>query len=81
MVQREKELGKVLQKFSVKALEDFCKKFHPLLYSQFSKSSKIVKKATLCKMIVNRTDMISTPVYKKACKWLKDHQMSKEIGI
>lgn len=79
MITYYSELKKALEKFDVKELEKFLKKFNHPLYLQFHKAPKKVKMATLCKMITARTDMLGSEQYKQACKWLKDNNM--QIGI
>ena len=74
-----KSMKEALMSFDLKALKKWLQKYNPPLYSSFSKSSEVVQMASMCKMICNRTDLLGTEAYKKAVRWLKDHDMKGRL--
>ena len=74
-----KSMKDVLLKFDLKALKKWMKKYRTDLYASFMKANEIVQMATMCKMICNRNDMLATDAHKKACQWLKEHNMRGQI--
>ena len=56
-----KELGKVLRRFDVKALDDFINThkeyYKDDLIEQWNATSEVIKELDLCKMIIARNDM------------------------
>lgn len=72
-----KDLGTCLKKFDVDELNTFIKKHKRLFDKGFltlwSKADYMTKKATLCKIILMRTDLKGKPVYYKALEWLYTH--------
>lgn len=72
-------LGEALKTFDLKILLKWVAKHNPHMYSSFSKSNKTVQMATMCKMIINRTDLLGTEAYEKARKWLSLNNMKGGI--
>ena len=70
-----KSIKKVLNKFDLKALLKWMRKYRVDLYAQMIKYDEKIQTATMCKMICNRTDMLETEAHKKARKWLKENNM------
>ena len=56
-----KELGNVLRKFDVKALDDFINThkeyYDDDLIERWNNTTDVIKEMSLCKMIIARTDM------------------------
>lgn len=69
----------VLGTFDLKKFESWLFKEKPLIWRIFHKANEEVKMGTMCKMICDRTDMLSTEAHKKAVKWLKDHNMKGKL--
>lgn len=65
----------VLVEFDLKALKKWMKKYRIDLYNQFIKSNETIQMATMCKIIINRSDMLATDACKKARVWLREHNM------
>lgn len=72
-------LKEALETFDLKELKKWMKKYNPPLFSSFKDAGEIVQMASMCKMICNRTDMLDTDAYKKAVRWLHQHNMSGRI--
>ena len=68
-----------LMKFDLKSLRKWMKKNDRVTYEQFTKETELIQMAVMCKMIFNRTDMLDTEAHKKACQWLKEHNMSGRL--
>ena len=63
-----------LRKFDIVAYRKFMKKNSKFLYDQFIKLSNDEQMLAMCTTIIKRTDMLNTPAYKKAVKWIHDHK-------
>ena len=72
-------MREVLETFDLKKFKSWMKKNQPMLWKQFKKASETVQMATMCKMICNRTDMLSTEAHKKAVTWLKENNMRGQL--
>ena len=68
-----------LEKFNLKVFKKWIEKNQPLLYKEFLEQSEEVQMASMCKYICNRTDMLDTKAYKKASKWLVQHNMQRRL--
>ena len=68
-------LGEALRSFDLKILRRWLEQYNKPLYKQFVKENEEVQMATMCKMICNRTDLLSHECHKKAVQWLKEHNM------
>lgn len=68
-------LGEALRSFDLKILRKWMEQYNKPLYKQFAKANEEVQMATMCKMIYNRTDLLSHECHKKAVQWLKEHNM------
>lgn len=78
--QFSKELGKVLKRFDIKALDDFINT-HKEYYSddliwQWNNTTEVVKEMSLCKMIIARTDM---PYYLQVKAFKRLDEIRKEL--
>ena len=76
---KELFLRNVLSTFDLKKFESWLSKEKPLIYKTFHKANEETKMGTMCKMICDRTDMLATDAHKKACKWLKEHNMKGKM--
>lgn len=74
-----KTMKDALETFNLKKVKAWMNKYNHQLYLQFEKASELVQMATMCKMICNRNDMLGSPAYIKAVKWLSEHNMSGRI--
>ena len=80
----ERELVECLEKFDVKALDEFIEKWFNKsiidgsVYSSWFMTSSVVKQATMCKMIANH-NKVSKKTKEKARKWLKENQFSQAL--
>ena len=74
-----KNMRDVLVEFDLKALKRWMKKYRIDLYNVLIKADEKLQMATLCRMIINRNDMLATEAYKKARLWLKDNHMGGQI--
>jgi len=74
-----KSMKEALENFDLKALLKWVQKYNPPFYRSFSKETKEVQTATMCKMICNRTDLLATEAHKKAVRWLRDHDMKGRL--
>ena len=74
-----KNMKDVLVEFDLKALKRWMKKYRIDLYNALIKADEKLQMATMCRMIINRNDMLTTEAYKKARLWLKDNQMGGQI--
>ncbi len=72
-------MKEALMKFDLKAFKKWCEKYNKPLWKQFKLANETVQMATMCKCICNRTDMLNTEAHKKACQWLKEHNMRGQI--
>ena len=70
-----KSMKNVLEKFDLRLLMKWMKKYRVDLYAEMLKHDQKIQTATMCKMICNRTDMMETDAYKKARNWLKENNM------
>ena len=77
--QYQQSMRDALMKFDLKAFKKWVEKYNKPLWKQFSKSNETIQMATMCKCICNRTDMLATEAHKKACQWLKEHNMRGQI--
>ena len=68
-----KNMRDVLLKFDLKALKKWMKKYRIDLYDELTKHDELVQMSTMCRMIINRTDMLDTEARKKAGRWLREH--------
>ena len=68
-----KSFKEALEKFDLSSVLKWLQKYNPPLYRTFSKQGKELQKATMCKMICNRTDMLNTEAHNKAITWLMKH--------
>ena len=68
-----------LEKFDLKVFLKWVEKNVPLLYKEILEKPAEVQMATMCKLICNRTDMLDTKAYKKASKWLVQHNMQRRF--
>lgn len=75
----EQSMKEALMKFDLKAFKKWVEKYNKPLWKQFSQANETVQMATMCKCICNRTDMLRTEANKKACQWLKEHNMRGQI--
>ena len=69
----------VLKDFSLKKYMKHIEKTQPLLYEEIKGYSEDVQMAAMCKQICSRSDMLDTPAYKKASKWLVKHNMKRRF--
>lgn len=76
---KEMSLRNTLATFDLKKFESWLFKEKPLIWKNFHNATEEVKMGTMCKMICDRTDMLATDAHKKACKWLKDHNMKRRM--
>ena len=76
---REQALKVALEKFNLNSFRAWMKRFDKGLWNSFSKSTERVQKATMCKCICNRTDMLGSEAHKKAVKWLAENNMKGGI--
>ena len=74
-----KNMKDVLVEFDLKALKKWMKKYRIDLYNVLIKADEKLQMATMCRMIINRNDMLATEAYKKARLWLKDNHMGGQI--
>ena len=74
-----KNMKDVLVEFDLKALKRWMKKYRIDLYNVLIKADEKLQMATMCRMIINRNDMLATEAYKKARLWLKDNNMGGQI--
>ena len=78
------ERDKMLEKYSVKALVKFVEEYYvkgylsDTFYKDFMLASDLVKKLTLCKMIMN-CKRISQKTKEKARKWLEKNKYSPNL--
>ena len=70
-----KNMKDVLIEFDLKALKRWMKKYRIDLYNVLIKADEKLQMATMCRMIINRNDMLATEAYKKARLWLKENNM------
>ena len=75
----ETSLRDVLEAFNLKKLMKWVEKYQPMLYKQMKDYSEEVQMGAMCKMICSRSDMLDTPAYKKASKWLVKHNMKRRF--
>ena len=75
----QKSMREALLKFDLKAYKKWLEKYNKPLLKQFSRANSTVQMATMCKSIINRTDMLNTEACEKARKWLKEHNMKGQI--
>lgn len=66
-------IREAMKTFDLAAYRKALKKFYPLHYAEFIKLSHDRQMMHLCHAIVTRPDMQTTLAYKKALKWLRDH--------
>lgn len=66
-------MKEALMNFSLKDLKTWMQKYNKPLWNSFKKENEATQTMTMCKLIVNRTDMFDTEAYKKATEWLKKH--------
>ena len=82
--QYEKELTECLEKFDVKELDNFMDKWYEQhviggsVYANWIMTSRIIKKATMCKMIVHKENL-SKKTKEKAKKWLRQNHFSQVL--
>ena len=72
-------LGEALKSFDLKVLREWMREFNSPMYKQFVKANEEVQMGAMCKMICNRTDLLSHECHKKAVQWLKEHNMSGRL--
>jgi len=75
----QESMREALLKFDLKAYKKWLEKYNKPLFKQFSRANSTVQMATMCKSIINRTDMLSTEAHKKAREWLREHNMKGQI--
>lgn len=63
-----------LHKFDIVGYRLFLKKNSKFYYEQFIVMSHEQQMLAMCTTIIKRTDMLNTPAYKKAVKWIHDHK-------
>lgn len=68
-------LGEALRTFDLKVLRRWLEQHNKPLHKQFIKSNEEVQMGTMCKMICDRTDLLSHECHRKAVQWLKAHNM------
>lgn len=67
------DLREALMSFDLNSFKAWIKIFNKPVWNIFKKQNEATQMMTMCKQIVNRTDMISTEAYNKAIEWLKKH--------
>ena len=67
----QEKLKEALLKFDLKSFKKWVEKYNKPLWKQFKIQPEKIQMATMCKMICNRTDTLSTEAHKKAVEWLK----------
>lgn len=63
----------VLKHFDLADYRKVLKQHAPLQYAAFIKQDHDTQMMTMCHTITQRPDMQNTLAYKKALKWLRDH--------
>lgn len=76
---RDQMLKQALEKFSLNSFRTWIKRFDKGLWNSFKNASEATQKATMCKCICNRTDMLGSEAHKKARQWLKEHNTKGQI--
>ena len=69
----------VLLEFNLKKYLAWVEQNVPLLYKDIKDYSEEVKMGAMCKQICSRSDMLETKAYKKASKWLVQHNMQRRF--
>lgn len=72
-------LKDVLLDFDIEGFKVWYKANRKFAWKGFESMPEEYQIATMCRVITNRTDMISTSAYRKAVEWLKDHKMNTGI--
>ena len=72
-------LREALASFDLKEYKRWVKKYSPNLYKTFCSYTEEVQMGSMCKMIINRTDLLSTEAHKQAVAWLRDHNMRGQL--
>ena len=68
-------MKEALEKFDLKALKSWMRANNNPIYQDFKLKPEEVQMGIMCNMICNRTDMLNSEAYKKALKWLTEHNM------
>ena len=63
-----------LKKFDLVLYRKVLKEHSKFYYEQFIKLSHENQMLSMCTTIIKRTDMLGTPAYKKAVKWIHDNK-------
>ena len=66
-------LGEALKSFDLKVLKKWMDHYDKPLQKQFLKESEEVQMATMCRMIISRTDLLSHECHQKAVEWMREH--------
>lgn len=69
----------VLEQFDLKKYKNWLRNFNKTTYKHFMNLNEETQMGCMCKMICDRTDMLSTEAHKKAVLWLKDHNMKGRL--
>jgi hypothetical protein len=72
-------LRDALISFDLKAFKKWMQKYNKPLWKSFKDMNEEVQMGAMCKMICNRTDLLSTETHQKAVAWLKEHNMKGRI--
>ena len=74
---RDEQLKQALSSLDTNKFKHWLITYNKPLWKQFVEATPTVQKATMCKMICNRTDMLNTEAHKKAVEWLKKNNYMK----